>query len=114
MAEKRTRRRFTAEFKAQAVQRVPVEALPGPPAVVQAEVEQGEDGLVDPVGVDLHGAGLTTWAAWHPLARSYRLGSVNQRRRGPQRTHTSRLLTIVGEHVIYVRVIGPDGGRLTT
>ena len=26
----------------------------------------------------------------------------------------SRLLTIVGEHVIYVRVIGPDGGRLTT
>jgi hypothetical protein len=26
----------------------------------------------------------------------------------------SRLLTIVGEHVIYVRAIGPDGGRLTT
>jgi hypothetical protein len=26
----------------------------------------------------------------------------------------ARLRTIVGEHVIYVRVIGPDGGRLTT
>ena len=26
----------------------------------------------------------------------------------------TRLLTVVGEHVVYMRVIGPDGGRLTT
>src|SRR5437764_2246300 len=44
----------------QPVHRAPVEALPGPVAVVQAEVEQGEGGLVDPVGVDPHGAGLAT------------------------------------------------------
>jgi hypothetical protein len=54
----------------QPVHRVPVEALPGPVAVVPAEVEQGEDRLVDPVGADLHDAGLGTRAAWHPPTRS--------------------------------------------
>ena len=37
----------------QAVQRIPIERLPGATILVQAEIEQGQDGVVDPVGVDV-------------------------------------------------------------
>jgi hypothetical protein len=44
----------------QAVHRVPVEALSGAPAIVQPEPEQGQNGVVDAIRVNVlvHAAGL--------------------------------------------------------
>jgi hypothetical protein len=38
----------------QPVHRGPIEPFPGSVAVMQAKVEQDQDRLVDPIGVDLH------------------------------------------------------------
>lgn len=54
-------------FLVQPIQGVPVEAFPGAAAIMQAQVEEGEDGFVDPVGVDLH-AGMTSAATTRWLA----------------------------------------------
>src|SRR3954454_13019797 len=48
------------------IHRIPVKPLPSPAAVVQAEVEQGQDRLVDPISVDLHNA--TTSRSGHHIA----------------------------------------------
>src|SRR5215218_2806006 len=53
------------------VHRIPVKPLPSPAAVVQAEVEQGEDRLVDPVGVDLHSAAAPRGRQFDTLRRDY-------------------------------------------
>src|SRR5215218_4626971 len=53
------------------VHRGPVKPLPSPAAIVQAEVEQGQDRLVDPVGVDLHRVAAPRGRQFDTLRRDY-------------------------------------------
>jgi hypothetical protein len=38
----------------QGAQHIPIRALPGPAAIMERQIEERENGIVDPVSIDLH------------------------------------------------------------
>jgi hypothetical protein len=65
----------------QAMQSAPVEAFLGPPPIVQRQPQKPENGVVDPVGVDLHASKLPQPVQTPPMSLAERTKLSRERKK---------------------------------